>query len=148
MWRKILPKIKYWQWLARCMILISEEWHYLVRVFEYWYKDIWHQNVYKNFGFTQAKIKKLFVSRTQPTVRKRWDSKYFLGDLRWLFFLFFFFWLPEIVTGSSDLLQNLRSELVYILKWTKSVGRLWRNQIRERTQHLNMLKLRCCKNDD
>jgi hypothetical protein len=51
----------------------------------------------------KAKIKKLFVSRTRLTVRKRCDSKYFLGDLR---LFFFFFWLPEIVTGSSDIVPE------------------------------------------
>ena len=51
----------------------------------------------------RPKLKKLFVSRTRPTVRKRYDSKYFLGDLQRLFF---FFWLPEIVTGSSDIVPE------------------------------------------
>jgi hypothetical protein len=74
----------------------------------------------------RAKIKKLFVSHTLPTVRKRCDSKYFLGDLRRLFF---FFWLLEV----PILFQNLCSELVYTFKWTKSVAWLWRNQICEWT---------------
>ena len=48
----------------------------------------------------KAKIKKLFVSRTRLTVRKRCDSKYF-------YFIFSsFFWLPEIVTGSSDIVPE------------------------------------------
>jgi hypothetical protein len=45
-------------------------------------------------------MKKLFVSRNQPTVRKRCDSEKILDDLRQLLF---FIWLPEIVTGSSDI---------------------------------------------
>ena len=49
----------------------------------------------------------MFVSRTQPTVRKRCDSKYFLGDLQWLFF----FWLPEIVTRSSI------CSIIYVRNW-------------------------------
>jgi hypothetical protein len=49
----------------------------------------------------RPKLKKLFVSRTRPTVRKRYDSKYFLGDLQQLFF-----WLPEIVTGRSDIVPE------------------------------------------
>ena len=68
----------------------------------------------------------MFVSHTLPTVRKRCDSKYFLGDL-WR--LFFFFLLPEV----PILFQNLCSELVYTFKWTKSVAWLWRNQICEWT---------------
>ena len=47
----------------------------------------------------------------------------FLRDLQRFFFLFF--WFPI-------LFQNLRSELVYTFKWTKSIARLWRNQICER----------------
>jgi hypothetical protein len=45
------------------------------------------------------------------------------------FFSSFFFWLPEV----PILFQNLRSELVYTFKWTKSIARLWRNQICEWT---------------
>ena len=51
-------------------------------------------NVFSLYLF-EAKIKKLFVSHTRPTVRKCCDSKYFLGDLRQLFFCFF-------VTGNRD----------------------------------------------
>jgi hypothetical protein len=42
---------------------------------------------------------------------------------------FFGYWKswPEVLI----LFQNLRSELVYTFKWTKSVARLWRNQICE-----------------
>ena len=86
-------------------------------------------NLKKSKYFDRAKIKKLFVSRTRPTVRKHCDSKYYLGDL-WPFF-----WggyrksWPEV----PILFQNLRSELVYTFKWTKSVARLWRNQICEWT---------------
>ena len=71
----------------------------------------------------------MFVSRTRPTVRKHCDSKYYLGDL-WRFFLGGYrkSW-PEV----PILFQNLRSELVYTFKWTKSVARLWRNQICEWT---------------
>ena len=36
----------------------------------------------------------------------------------------FFFWLPEIMI----LFQNLRSELVYTFKWTKSIARLWKKK--------------------
>ena len=40
-----------------------------------------------------------------------------------------FFGWPEV----PILFQNLRSELIYTFKWTKSVARLWRNQICEWT---------------
>ena len=94
---------------------------------------------------SKAKIEKLFVSCTRPTVRKRWVSKYVLGDLRRLFVVVFFglYWKSWLEV--PILFQNLRSELVYTFKWTKSIARLWRNQICEWTQHLNMLKLRCWK---
>jgi hypothetical protein len=36
-------------------------------------------------------------------------------------------------TTRSVVFQNLRSELVYTFKWTKSIARLWRNQICEWT---------------
>jgi hypothetical protein len=66
---------------------------------------------------------KKIVSRTRPTVRKHCDSKYFFA---WFATTFSFF-----VTGNRDrkFRYNLRSELVYTFKWTKSVARLWRNQI-------------------
>ena len=42
-----------------------------------------------------------------------------------------------LVTGNRDqkfdMFHNLRSELVYTFKWTKSVAQLWRNQICEWT---------------
>ena len=60
--------------------------------------------VYSRKCCYKAKIIKLFASRTRPTVRKRCDSKHFLHDLRRLFFCFF--WLPEIVTGSSDIVPE------------------------------------------
>ena len=44
-----------------------------------------------------SKLKKMCISRTRPTVRKRCDSKYFLGDLRQLFFF---------VTGSSNIVPE------------------------------------------
>ena len=53
------------------------------------------------FSHSWAKIKQLFVSRTRPTIRKCCDSKYYLGDLQRLFF-----WLPAIVTGSSDIVPE------------------------------------------
>ena len=59
-----------------------------------------HTQVTK-FLILRPKLKKLFVSRTRLTVRRRCNSKY------------------------------LRSELVYTFKWTKSIARLWRNQICE-----------------
>jgi hypothetical protein len=46
-------------------------------------------NVFSLYLF-EAKIKKLFVSRTQLIVRKRCDFKQILGDLRQLFFFFFY----------------------------------------------------------
>jgi hypothetical protein len=70
----------------------------------------------------------LFVSRTRPTVRKRCDWKYFLGDLRRLFFFGYQKSWPEV----PILFQNLRSELFYTFKWTKSVARLWMNFEREK----------------
>ena len=71
----------------------------------------------------------MFVSCTRPTIRKRCDSKYYLGDLQRLFFFGYRQSWPEV----PILFQNLRSELVYTFKWTKSVARLWRNQICEWT---------------
>ena len=55
---------------------------------------------------------------------------FFLHDLQRLFFFFGYrkSWLEVPI-----LFQNLRSELVYTFKWTKSVARLWRNQICEWT---------------
>ena len=55
----------------------------------------------------KAKIKKMFVSRTRPTVRKRCDSNIFLRDLRQLFFL---------VTGNCD--QKFRyCSRIYVWNW-------------------------------
>ena len=72
----------------------------------------------------------MLASRTWPTVRKRCDSKYFFVWFATTFFLVCYWksW-PEV----PILFQNLRSELVYTFKWTKSVARLWRNQICEWT---------------
>jgi hypothetical protein len=80
-----------------------------------------HTQVTK-FLILRPKFKKLFVSRTRLTVRRRCNSKYFFAWFATNFF--FFFWFPI-------LFQNLRSELVYTFKWTKSIARLWRNQICE-----------------
>ena len=61
----------------------------------------WRQTQHK------AKIKKMFVSRTRPTVRKRCDSNIFLRDLRQLFIL---------VTGNCD--QKFRyCSRIYVWNW-------------------------------
>jgi hypothetical protein len=49
---------------------------------------------------------------------------------------FFFFGYRKSWLEVPILFQNLRSELVYTFKWTKSVARLWRNQICEWTQSI------------
>ena len=49
------------------------------------------------------------------------------------FFFFFFFGYRKSWPEVPILFQNLRSELVYTFKWTKSIARLWRNQICEWT---------------
>ena len=80
------------------------------------------QNIYY-----KAKIKKRFVSRTRLTVRKRF---WVICDA--ISFSFFFGYRkswPEV----PILFQNLCLELVYTFKWTKSVARLWKNQICEWT---------------
>ena len=56
----------------------------------------------------------------------------------WSATTFFHFWGNRKSWAEIPILfQNLRSELVYTFKWTKSVARLWRNQICEWIQHLN-----------
>ena len=60
-----------------------------------------------NLEKTRPKLKKMFVSRTRPTVRKRCDSKYFLGDLQRLFFL---------VTGNRDQMFRYCSR-IYVRNW-------------------------------
>ena len=80
---------------------------------------------------SKTKIKNLFVSCTRPTVRKRCYSKYFFCVI-----CDDFFFVTGNLTGSSDMFQKLFSELVYTFKWTKSVARLWRNQICEWTQFI------------
>ena len=49
------------------------------------------------------------------------------------FFFFFFFGYRKSWPDVPILFQNLLSKLVYTFKWTKSVARLWRNQICEWT---------------
>ena len=76
-----------------------------------------------NYFVHRTKIKKLFVSRI------RYDSKYFLAWFATIFFL-------GVTENRDQKFQYLRSELVYTFKWTKSVARLWRNQICEWTQSI------------
>jgi hypothetical protein len=56
--------------------------------------------------------------------------------LRDLWCLFFFYGYRISWPKVPILFQNFRSELVYTFKWTKSVARLWRNQICEWKQFI------------
>ena len=61
----------------------------------------------KSQNNNKAKIKKIFVSHTRPTVRKRCNVA--TRNIFWVICDNFFsssFWLPEIVIGSSDIVPE------------------------------------------
>jgi hypothetical protein len=62
----------------------------------------WPTQYSKNIAYSRAKIKKMFASRTRPTVTKRCDSKYFLV---W-FVTILFFWLPEVLILFQNFVRN------------------------------------------
>ena len=53
----------------------------------------------------RPKLKNCLYPAPDRPLEKSCDLKYFLGDLRRLFF-YFFYWLPEIVTGCSDIVPE------------------------------------------
>ena len=75
--------------------------------------------------------KKLFPAPDQPLENATTRNIFCVISYATTFGFFFGYrksWLEIPI-----LFQNLRTELVYTFKWTKSVARLWRNQICEWT---------------
>ena len=123
-------------WLHyRTITTTKTEWEFKNGISRHWQQWVYKtkdEDKAKQKTQHKAKIKKLFVSRTQPTVRKRCDSKYFFAWFATTFFFGYRKLWPEV----PILFHNLRLELVYTFKWTKSVAQLWRNQICEWTQSI------------
>jgi hypothetical protein len=75
--------------------------------------------------------KKLFPAPDQPLENATTRNIFCVISYATTFVFFFGYWKSWLEI--PILFQNLRTELVYTFKWTKSVARLWRNQICEWT---------------